>query len=261
MFDPIPQVCICYSKLIFVGLCDRIVCMRLDVELVNRNLYPSRAKAVAGIEAGLVLVNGVVAKKPSQAVLETDVIVADALPYVSGRGSLKLVRALDYFNVNPSGMVCLDVGASTGGFTEVLLNRGAKRVYAVDVGTNQLIPELKNDPRVVSLEQTDIRTLPVQETVELVVVDVSFISLTAIVDNLKAWEAKKVIVLVKPQFEVPREVAAKTNGVIKDKQWHDWSVERVVKAFSEVGFTLDGLTESPVKGGSGNTEFLAYFKL
>ena len=234
--------------------------MRLDQELVKRNLYPSRAKAVAAIEAGLVSVNGIVAKKPSQAVVESDVIVGGDLPYSVGRGSLKLQAALDEFLINPANMICLDVGASTGGFTQVLLKRGAARVYAVDVGSNQLADDLRADSRVVSLEKTDIRTLPPIELADLIVVDVSFVSLTNIVDVFPKWGAKDVIVLIKPQFEVPREVAAKSNGIIKSQQWHDWSIERVKNAFEEWGYVFAGLIKSPVLGGSGNTEFLARFK-
>jgi 23S rRNA (cytidine1920-2'-O)/16S rRNA (cytidine1409-2'-O)-methyltransferase len=235
--------------------------MRLDQELVKRNLYQSRAKAVAAIGAGLVSVNGVVAKKPSQAVVEADVIVGGELPYSVGRGSLKLQAALDEFNVNPENMICLDVGASTGGFTEVLLNRGAVRVYAVDVGTNQLADNLRADVRVVSMERTDIRALPPVEAVDLIVVDVSFVSLTNIVDVFPKWGAKNVVVLIKPQFEVPREVAAKFNGVIKSQQWHDWSVDRVKNSFEELGYDCCGVIKSPVLGGSGNTEFLSCFKV
>ena len=234
-------------------------CMRLDVALVQRNLYSTRARAVAAIKGGLVSVNGMVAKKPSQDVADVDAIVAGDLPYATGRGSLKLVHALDVFGVNPSGMVCLDVGASTGGFTEVLLKRGAARVYAVDVGTNQLVAELRNDVRVVSFEQTDIRALPVQSMVDLIVVDVSFVSLTNIVDALVPWGAKNIIVLIKPQFEVPRDVAARSNGIIKSSEWHEWSKNQVVECFEKHGFALRGLTPSPIQGGSGNTEFLAWF--
>ena len=234
--------------------------MRLDQVLVQRNLYSTRARAVAAIKAGLVVVNGVVAKKPSQDVMDSDVIVAGDLPYSAGRGSLKLVRALDVFGINPMGMVCLDVGASTGGFTEVLLKRGATRVYAVDVGTNQLVDELRNDARVVSLEKTDIRALPVQSMVDLVVVDVSFVSLTNIVDAIIPWGAKNIIVLIKPQFEVPREVAARSNGIIKSSEWHEWSKNQVVECFERHGFVLGGMITSPIQGGSGNTEFLACFK-
>lgn len=233
--------------------------MRLDVALVQRNLYSTRARALAAIKGGLVMVNGVPAKKPSQDVADTDAIMAGDLPYSTGRGSLKLAHALDTFQINPAGMVCLDVGASTGGFTEVLLNRGALRVYAVDVGTNQLVAELRNDSRVLSFEQTDIRALPVQSVVDLIVVDVSFVSLTNIVDVLAPWGAKTIIVLIKPQFEVPREVAAKFNGVIKSQQWHDFAVQQVVTAFAKSGFRLRGITQSPIHGGSGNVEFLAHF--
>lgn len=235
--------------------------MRLDQALVLQNFYPSRAKAVAAIDAGLVTVNGVIARKPSQAVAESDVIMGGALPYSSGRGSLKLAHALQYFKISPRSKVCLDVGASTGGFTEVLLNNGASRVYAVDVGTNQLIPELRVNPRVVSLEQTDIRTLPVQSVVDLIVIDVSFVSLTNIVEALSPWGAKNIIALIKPQFEVPRDVAARCNGVIRSCQLHQESIVRVVEVFEKYGFKSVGVTESPVKGGSGNTEFLACFEL
>jgi 23S rRNA (cytidine1920-2'-O)/16S rRNA (cytidine1409-2'-O)-methyltransferase len=235
--------------------------MRLDQMLVFRNMYPTRAKAVAAIKAGLVSVNNTVAKKSSQIVADTDVINASSLPYSAGRGALKLERALECFNVKPNGCVCLDVGASTGGFTEVLLKNGAANVYAVDVGTNQLIPELRNDSRVVSLEQTDIRDLVPLSPVDLIVIDVSFVSLVNIVEFLPQWSAQIVIALIKPQFEVPRDVAAKFNGIIKSVDWHNWSINRVTDAFLGAGFDCVGVTESPVKGGSGNTEFLACFKL
>lgn len=234
--------------------------MRLDLELVRRNLYPTRARAVAAIRAGLVTVNGAPAKKPSQSVEESDVIVGGDLPYSVGRGSLKLEHALDYFGISPDGLFCLDIGASTGGFTDVLLRRGAKRVYAVDVGTNQLADELRTNPRVISMEQTDIRDVIPTETVDLIVIDVSFISLTNIVESLPRWMPKYVIALIKPQFEVSREVAAKYNGVIKSSQLHEESIARVVNAFEKCGFKSCGITTSPIQGGSGNTEFLACFK-
>lgn len=233
--------------------------MRLDQALVLRNIYSTRARAVAGIRAGLVTVNGRPAKKPSQDIADTDVIVGGDLPYVSGRGSLKLTRALDYFNINPTGYVCLDVGASTGGFTEVLINRGAVCVYAVDVGTNQLADELRADERVVSLEQTDIRNLEPPQTVDLIVIDVSFVSLVNILDALPRWGAKNIIALIKPQFEVPREIASKYNGVIKSDEWHEYAIKRVTDAFRTMGFDARDVIESPIRGGSGNTEFLVCF--
>ena len=240
--------------------CDTMCGMRLDLELVQRGLYPTRARAVAAIRAGLVSVNGVSAKKPSQIVADADVVVGGDLPYSVGRGSLKLEHALKCYNINPDGFVCLDIGASTGGFTDVLLRCGAKRVYAVDVGTNQLADELRTDTRVVSMEQTDIRDVVPPESVELIVIDVSFISLTNIVETLPRWMPKYVIALIKPQFEVPREIAAKSNGVIRSQQWHEYAKEKVVKSFADCGFRLSGITDSPIYGGSGNTEFLACFE-
>lgn len=207
--------------------------MRLDKKLVILQLYPTRAKAVAAIKSGLVLVNGASATKPSQDVSDSDNIVAGDLPYSTGRGSLKLAAALDAFDVNPSGLVCLDVGASTGGFTEVLLNRGASCVIAVDVGSNQLISGIKNDSRVLSFEQTDIRNMRPLRPVDLIVVDVSFISLRNIIDALIAWRAPRIITLIKPQFEVPRNIAARANGVIKNESDRKNAIDNVVNEFEK----------------------------
>lgn len=233
--------------------------MRLDKKLVILQLYPTRAKAVAAIKSGLVLVNGASATKPSQDVSDSDNIVAGDLPYSTGRGSLKLAAALDAFDVNPSGLVCLDVGASTGGFTEVLLNRGASCVIAVDVGSNQLISGIKNDSRVLSFEQTDIRNMRPLRPVDLIVVDVSFISLRNIIDALIAWRSPRIITLIKPQFEVPRNIAARANGVIKNESDRKNAIDNVVNEFEKNGYKQSGIIESPIHGGSGNTEYLAYF--
>ena len=238
-----------YCKIIFI--------MRLDQALVLRNLYSTRAKAVAAIKSGLVSVNGAVAQKASQSVSDTDNIVAGALPYSVGRGGVKLAAALDAFNVNPAGYVCLDVGASTGGFTETLLSRGAVRVIAVDVGTNQLADELKRDARVLSLEQTDIRALHPVSPVDLIVIDVSFISLINIMDALVAWNAPQIIALIKPQFEVPRAIAARNRGVIKSEIDRQNAIQNVVKNFEKIGYNQCGIIESPIRGGSGNVEYLA----
>lgn len=238
-----------YCKIIFI--------MRLDQALVLRNLYSTRAKAVAAIKSGLVSVNGAVAQKASQSVSDTDNIVAGALPYSVGRGGVKLAAALDAFNVNPAGYVCLDVGASTGGFTETLLSRGAVRVIAVDVGTNQLADELKRDARVLSLEQTDIRALHPVSSVDLIVIDVSFISLINIMDALVAWNAPQIIALIKPQFEVPRAIAARNRGVIKSEIDRQNAIQNVVKNFEKIGYNQCGIIESPIRGGSGNVEYLA----
>lgn len=241
-----------YCKIIFI--------MRLDQALVLRNLYPTRAKAVAAIKSGLVSVNGAVAQKASQSVSDTDNIVAGALPYSVGRGGVKLAAALDVFNVNPAGYVCLDVGASTGGFTETLLSRGAVRVIAVDVGTNQLVDELKRDARVLSLEQTDIRALHPVSPVDLIVIDVSFISLINIMDALVAWNAPQIIALIKPQFEVPRAIAARNRGIIKSEIDRQNAIQNVVKNFEKIGYNQCGIIESPIRGGSGNVEYLALLR-
>lgn len=241
-----------YCKIIFI--------MRLDQALVLRNLYSTRAKAVAAIKSGLVSVNGAVAQKASQSVSDTDNIVAGALPYSVGRGGVKLAAALDAFNVNPAGYVCLDVGASTGGFTETLLSRGAVRVIAVDVGTNQLADELKRDARVLSLEQTDIRALHPVSSVDLIVIDVSFISLINIMDALVAWNAPQIIALIKPQFEVPRAIAARNRGVIKSEIDRQNAIQNVVKNFEKIGYNQCGIIESPIRGGSGNVEYLALLR-
>lgn len=234
--------------------------MRLDQELVLRKFYPTRAKAVAAIKSGLVSVNSIPAQKPSQHIEPDDNIVAGALPYSSGRGSLKLASALNSFDINPVGFVCLDVGASTGGFTETLLSRGAKRVIAVDVGTNQLIETLKKDSRVVSLEQTDIRELAPIEPVDLIVIDVSFISLTNIMGALAKWNAPQIIALIKPQFEVPRAVAARSGGVIKSEFERENAIKKVIQDFEKNGYNQIGIIESPIKGGSGNIEYLVYLR-
>ena len=233
--------------------------MRLDVALVKKGNYPTRTKAATAILAGLVCVNGIVAQKSSQSVDLTDNISTLPLPYVSGRGSLKLIHALKEFNVNPIGYTCLDVGASTGGFTEALLNAGAAKVIAVDVGTNQLIPELRNDPRVQSVEQTDIRNLRPALPADLIVVDVSFISLSDIVESLATWGAPQIITLIKPQFEVARSIAAKSDGIIKSDADRQYAIDKTVKSFAVFGFKCCGITKSPITGGSGNIEYLALF--
>ena len=231
--------------------------MRLDLALVSRNIYSTRARAVAAIKSGLVTVNGTCVQKPSMNVTDTDVIVGGDLPYSTGRGGLKLAAALDAFGVNPDGCICLDVGASTGGFTEILLSRGASRVIAVDVGTNQLSDSVRNDARVTVMEQTDIRGLRPMCAVDLIVVDVSFISLTNIMDALVAWNAPCIIVLIKPQFEVPRSIAARHKGVIKSETDRQNAVQNVICNFEKNGYKQCGVIESPIRGGSGNVEYLA----
>jgi 23S rRNA (cytidine1920-2'-O)/16S rRNA (cytidine1409-2'-O)-methyltransferase len=234
---------------------------RADQLLVSRGLFESREKAQAAIEAGNVTAAGVKVRKASQAVSEdAEIVASPAHPYVS-RGALKLVAALDRFGVEPKEKNCLDVGASTGGFTEVLLSRGARKVYAVDVGTGQLHKNLRNNPRIVSLEQTDIRTLPretITDDIELIVVDVSFVSLKLVLPKALAFAGAdaELIVLIKPQFEAGRGELKK--GIVRDPAVHAAvcaNVEILVKA---LGWRHRETMPSPVLGGDGNHEFLLY---
>lgn len=235
--------------------------MRLDVALVEQKIYSTRTRAAAAIDAGLVSVNGVTAKKPSQNVAPDDVLSAGALPYVSGRGSLKLNHALEQFKIDVTGFTCLDIGASTGGFTEALLNHGASHVIAVEVGSNQMVPELKNDARVLSMEETDIRDVFPNARPNLVVIDVSFIPLSDIATAVAAWKSPRIIALIKPQFEVDSMTAKKAHGIIKSDIARQFAIKNATNAFENCGYKRVGLTPSPILGGSGNTEYLALFTL
>lgn len=235
--------------------------LRADQLLVARGLFESRAKAQAAIEAGNVSANGKPVRKVSEQIGENAELVASpAHPYVS-RGGLKLEAALDHFRINPSGKICLDVGASTGGFTELLLARGAAKVYAVDAGTDQLHPRIKSDPRVVSLEQTDIRKLDeaaMPDDAQLIVIDVSFISLELVLPLALAFAAPhaELIALIKPQFEAGREHVKK--GIVRDPEVHMAVCQRVELLVGRQGWRLRGTIPSPVLGGDGNAEFLLY---
>jgi 23S rRNA (cytidine1920-2'-O)/16S rRNA (cytidine1409-2'-O)-methyltransferase len=233
---------------------------RLDVLLTEKGLVTSRTKAQALIMAGKVSVDGrVVSKAGTQVPLDAIVIVQTDLPYVS-RGGIKLAAALDTFNVNPKGMICADVGASTGGFTDVLLQRGATRVYAIDVGYGQLAWKLRQDERVVVMERINVRyleTLP--ETVNLTTIDASFISLELILPSVIKWlaETASVIVLVKPQFEAGRTQVGK-GGVVRDQAVHRQVLKTITTYATQIHFTVLGLISSPITGPAGNREFLLH---
>jgi 23S rRNA (cytidine1920-2'-O)/16S rRNA (cytidine1409-2'-O)-methyltransferase len=235
--------------------------MRADQLLVARGLFESRAKAQAAIEAGNVTAGGDIVRKVSQMIAEdAQIVAAPAHPYVS-RGALKLEAALDHFKISPHGKICLDVGASTGGFTEVLLARGAEKVYAVDTGTAQLHARIRSDPRVVSLEQTDIRKLDeaaIPDDAKLIVIDVSFISLELVLPKALQFAAPhaELIALIKPQFEAGREHVKK--GIVRDEEVHMAVCQRVELLVGRQGWRLRGTIASPILGGDGNTEFLLY---
>ena len=233
--------------------------LRADRLLVERGLFDSRARAQAAIEAGLVQANGAIVRKPSEEIArDADLKASPAHPYVS-RGGVKLAAALDRFAIDPKGRICLDVGASTGGFTEVLIGRGARRVYAVDVGKAQLHTSLRGRPEVVSLEETDIRTLPVSvfdEPPNLVTIDVSFISLKQVLPAVTALAAPKaaLVALIKPQFEAGRERVKK--GVVRDAAVHKTVCDEIAALAGSLGWRAAGIIPSPIAGGDGNVEFL-----
>ena len=234
--------------------------MRADLLVVEKGLFRSRNRAQAEIRAGSVFAGDKKIESPND-MLDVNVVLSlkqRANPYVS-RGGLKLAHALDHFGVDPRGKICLDVGASTGGFTEVLIQRGAKKVFAVDVGQGQLHASLKKDPRIVSMEKTDARNLTRKEIIEqpdIVVADVSFISLQLALPRALALAAPgaKLIALVKPQFEAGRGNVGK--GVVRDTLTQREVVARIGIWLGAAGWTVKGTTESPVTGGDGNVEFL-----
>jgi 23S rRNA (cytidine1920-2'-O)/16S rRNA (cytidine1409-2'-O)-methyltransferase len=233
---------------------------RIDQLLVSTGRFDSRARARAAIEAGLVRVSGQPVKKPSEMVAADAVIEAEAPhPWVS-RAGLKLVAGLDAFGVDPSGALCLDVGSSTGGFTQVLLARGAAKVYAVDVGREQLHASLREDPRVVSMEGQDARALKAEmfdAPPTIVVCDASFISLRLILPAVLplAAESATLIALIKPQFEAGRENVGK-GGVVRDPAIHARVCDEIVARVEELGWRVASVRPSPIEGGDGNKEFL-----
>ena len=233
--------------------------MRVDVAVKDK-LGISRQKAQALIEEGSVKVNGMPVHKPSLSVNESDEVEissSEVLKYV-GRGALKLEKALDTFDIDVSGLVCLDIGASTGGFTDCLLQRDAALVYALDVGSLQLDEKLRQDPRVISMENTDIREAELPE-VDFVCMDISFISVTKVlnkVSQLLKPEGRGVI-LLKPQFEAGRSAVNK-HGVVRDRAIHKRVINDIIDFAGTIGLISAGLTYSPIKGGEGNIEYLLY---
>ena len=237
--------------------------LRLDVTLVERGMIDSRTKAQSLIMARRVKVNGQFADKAGVQVSADDVVEITELehPFV-GRGGMKLAHALKYFSISVDGKVCLDIGASTGGFTDVMLKQGARKVYAVDVGYGQLDQSLRVDPRVVVREKTNARYLQPQdfdEPVDFISIDVSFISLELILPPARKIlrPGGQLVALIKPQFEVGKKDVGK-GGIVRDTDKRDQVVERIRSFASNLGFVIAGVTESPVKGMEGNVEFLIW---
>ena len=232
---------------------------RIDRLLVERGLFESRAKAQAAIEAGLVRAGEHLVRKASEEIAVDAILHASAAhPYVS-RGGVKLAAALGHFGVDPKGRICLDVGASTGGFTQVLLERGAKRVIAVDVGRGQLHQSLRARPEAVSLEETDIRNVSparLGESPDLVTIDVSFISLKLVLPAALALAKMpaQLVALIKPQFEAGRALVKK--GVVRDSAVHAAVCADIADFVVSLGWRVLGIIPSPIAGGDGNAEFL-----
>jgi 23S rRNA (cytidine1920-2'-O)/16S rRNA (cytidine1409-2'-O)-methyltransferase len=236
---------------------------RLDTLLVKRDLAGSRAQAQRLIRAGQVRVAGQVSDKPGTQVTMDATIEVQARPRFASRGGEKLEAALECFGLDVTGMVAADIGASTGGFTDCLLQRGACRVYAIDVGYGQLDWRLRGDRRVVVMERTNARYLEsFPEPVDLVTADVSFISLGLILPSAVHWLQPdgQVVALVKPQFEAGRREVGK-GGVVRDPDVHRAVLERVTEMASALGLGLRGLTVSPLRGPAGNVEFLGWWRL
>jgi len=236
--------------------------IRLDSLLMEKKLADTLQKAKALIGAGKVLVNDHVADKAGQQVDQgVNIIVKDDLPYVS-RGGIKLAAGLDFFNLSPEGFVCADIGASTGGFTDCLLQRGAAKVYAIDVGYGQLAWKLRQDERVVVLERTNARHLQpgdLPRELDFAVIDASFISLRMLVPPLLSFFSNLVslVALIKPQFEVNRDKVSK-GGVVKDTALHEKTIADITDFAGSLGLKSLGVTPSPILGPKGNREFLIY---
>jgi 23S rRNA (cytidine1920-2'-O)/16S rRNA (cytidine1409-2'-O)-methyltransferase len=244
--------------------------IRLDVLLVERGLAESRAKAQAMIMAGQVRIAGQVTLRPATSISADSVLTVDAGPRFVSRGGEKLEAALDAFQMDITGLVCADVGASTGGFTDCLLQRGAAKVYAIDVGKGILHWKLRNDPRVVVMEETNARfveSLP--EQVSLVTVDASFISLKILLPVVKRWILPSppaplptgegsIVALIKPQFEAGKKDVSRGDGVIRDPEIHKQVLLDVLGFAKREGFHVRGLIKSPLLGPKGNAEFLAW---
>jgi 23S rRNA (cytidine1920-2'-O)/16S rRNA (cytidine1409-2'-O)-methyltransferase len=237
--------------------------MRLDLVLVERQMAISRQQARAMIMSGEVLVNHLPADKPGMAVVPADLVCLKSAPlaYVS-RAGLKLKAALDHFPCDPNGLVCMDVGASTGGFTDCLLQQGARRVYAIDVGYGQLAWKLRQDSRVTVIERTNIRHLArerIPEPIDLATIDVAFISLKIVIPAVLPFlrPAAKILALVKPQFEVGKGQVGK-GGIVKDCRQHARVIEDLTGFLEGRGLVCQGVIASPIRGQKGNQEFLLY---
>ncbi len=239
---------------------------RLDKEIVDRNLAPTRAKAQELIKSGNVKVNGKVITKPSLDILPSDsveIIDTSTLKYVS-RAGLKLEKAINTFSLDFNAKNIMDIGSSTGGFTDCALHYGASKVIAVDVGTNLMHASLRDNPKVELYEQTNIKDLPNDKfkDIDYITIDVSFVSLSKIIDKIVLAQCQAdIIALIKPQFECGKAIADKYKGVILNQKIHQDILNNTISMFNDFGYTLLDLTFSPITGGDGNIEYISHFTL
>jgi 23S rRNA (cytidine1920-2'-O)/16S rRNA (cytidine1409-2'-O)-methyltransferase len=232
---------------------------RVDLLLVERGLAESRSLAQRLVMAGQVRADGQVVDKPSVKMDEGVALTVDHGPRFVSRGGEKLQAAFDVFDIDVTGLICADLGASTGGFTDCLLQHGAARVYAIDVGQGILHWKLRNDPRVVVMEGTNARYLgKLPESVEFVTVDASFISLKNLLPVVKGWGLKQLLILIKPQFEAGRKEVARGKGVVRDAEIHRRVLLDVLDFARDNSYQVKGLARSPVLGPKGNVEFLGW---
>lgn len=233
---------------------------RIDVILFEKGFYSSREKSKQAVEMGRVTVNGKIVLKPSFECEEESEISALPFEFVS-RGGFKLQSAIENFAIDLKDKVVLDIGASTGGFSDVCLQAGAKKIYAVDTGEGQIDEKIRNNAKVVNLEKTNYLQLPKEKIsdVQVVVIDVSFVSLIKLIPKLADdFNHVEVVALIKPQFECGLEYARKHKGIVKDAKMHEKIIKNISESFKKFGFVKRGLITSPIKGGDGNVEFLIY---
>lgn len=237
---------------------------RIDIELVKRNYFDSRAKAKYAIQDGLIYLNNQLVTKSNEMVSDNDIIeiIGNIMPYVS-RGGLKLEKAVKEFNINLNNKIMVDVGSSTGGFSDFALQNGIKRVIAVDVGSNQLAQKLIDNPQLTLYEKTDFRKINISKLVDVQIatIDVSFISILKLIPKLNELKTlKEIVCLLKPQFEVGKTIADKYKGIINDPKEHEKVINEIINEFAKNDYFTKNLTYSPITGGDGNIEYLLYLK-
>lgn len=237
---------------------------RIDIELVKRGIFETRNKAQNEIKNKIIFCNNICITKPSFDVTDTDIIEikGEKLKYVS-RGGLKLEKAIKEFNIDLKNKILIDIGSSTGGFSDVAIQNDIKKIYAIDVGTDQFDKTLRLNNKINLYENTDFRNIDnnIINDANIASIDVSFISVTKLTSKLKELtNLKEIICLIKPQFECGKEVSDKYKGVPLNKEVHKSVIENVIKSFKDNNYYINSLTSSPIKGGNGNIEYLAYFK-